>query len=146
MKTQPLVGTYHPALTAAESHAPDIKTDTIPPIATARCDILGVLKTEPFDTYLWSPFTSEEPNALLNVDSIKVLTSVGAPIPNAVLSVRLTAAGFDFEFDIEKIQRPVNDPFEVEMTPDESWPILQNTFAPKPGAYMLPFPSIWVYP
>lgn len=146
MKTQPLVGSYHPCLTAQASLAPDLNTETIPPIATGRCDLLGVLKQEPEDIYLWSPFTGQEPNALLNLSSIRVLNDQSQVIEGAVISARLTAAGINFEFDVVKIQMETDDPITVEMTPDESWPTLQDTFAPKPGAFMVPFPAIWVYP
>ena len=146
MKTQPLVGSYHPCLKAAEALAPDLNTETIPPIATGRCDLMGVLKQEDGDVFLWSPFTSQEPNALLNLSSIRVLNDQSQVIDDAVISARLTAAGIEFEFDLVKIQLEVAAPFTVEMTPDESWPILQDVFAPKPGAFMVPFPAIWVYP
>lgn len=146
MQTQPLVGSYHPCLTAQASLAPDLNTETIPPIATGRCDLLGVLKQDPEDIYLWSPFTGQEPNALLNLSSIRVLNDQSQVIEDAVISARLTAAGIHFEFNIEEIQITPGDPITVEMTPDESWPILQDIYAPKPGAFMLPFPSIWVYP
>lgn len=146
MKTQPLVGSYHPCLTAQASLAPDLNTATVPPIATGRCDLLGVLKQEPEDIYLWSPFTSQEPNALLSLSSIRVLNDQSQVIEGAVISARMTAAGINFEFDVVKIQMETDDPITVEMTPDESWPILQDVFAPKPGAFMIPFPAIWVYP
>lgn len=146
MKIQPLTGTFHPCLKAAESLAPAVNTETIPPIASGRCDLMGVLKQENGDVFLWSPFTSQEPNALLNKSSIRVLNAQSEPIPNALISARLTAAGINFEFNIEEIQITPGDAITVEMTPDESWPILQDIFAPKPGAFMIPFPSIWVYP
>ena len=145
MITQPLIGTYHPALKAANALAPTLNTATVPPVATGRCDLLGVLKNDP-DIYLWAPFTSQEPNALLNLSSFRVLNDQSEEIPDAIISARLTAAGIDFEFDIVKIQMETDDPFTVEMTPDESWPTLQDIFAPKPGAFMIPFPAIWVYP
>lgn len=142
--TQNYKGSYIPALQNAAQVNPSLEPGIGFDYALGYLSYLGILIYGNAHIRVWAPFLNEGFYKSVEPSTITVKNADNEIIEGACQTAGVTNEGIKFRLNASLIQGLAGGRIKIQVTPDDSWPILDKRWAPRNGAAEFPFPAAWV--